>query len=89
MIAPAMLTVLQYPWLLALAIVLPAMAVALTIVAARRRRVRLARLGTPALVSRLVPPSATRAPWPRATVSRYGPHYQKPTSYHRAKRPLI
>ena len=60
------MAIVQYPWLLALAVLLPALAVALTIIAARRRRARLARLGTPALVARLVPPSATRAPWPRA-----------------------
>ena len=59
-----MMAMVQYPWLLALAVLLPAMAVALTLVAARRRRARLARLGTPALIARLVPPSATRAPWP-------------------------
>ncbi|HWJ22024.1 MAG TPA: VWA domain-containing protein, partial [Gemmatimonadaceae bacterium] len=50
----------QQPWLLVLALLLPAAAVALLVVGARRRRARLARLGTPEMIARLAPsaPSA-------------------------------
>lgn len=53
---------IDYPWLLVLALVLPAVAVVLLIVAVRRRRARLARLGTEAMLARL----AADAPAPRA-----------------------
>src|SRR3954468_11368505 len=56
----------ETPLLLALAIALPLALVALLLFAARRRRARLARLGAPALVARLVPTSALRSAWPRA-----------------------
>ena len=53
------------PWALALAVLLPVLAIALLGVWHRRRAARLARLGTPSMVSRLVPaaslaPSRTR-----------------------------
>lgn len=48
------------PWLLVLAIVLPALLAALVITSVRRRRARLARLGTMEIVARLVPPAAVR-----------------------------
>ncbi|MFL5580783.1 MAG: VWA domain-containing protein [Gemmatimonadaceae bacterium] len=54
------------PWLLVLVPVLPALAVAMVLLWHRRRRVRLERLGQPSLVARLVPPAASRPPWPRA-----------------------
>ena len=47
--------VFQVPYLLALSIVLPILAVALVIAAERRRRTRLAKLGTSEVVSRLMP----------------------------------
>lgn len=53
---------LDYPWLLALALVLPAIAVVLLRYNYRRRFERLTRLGTPDVVTRLVPPSAMRPP---------------------------
>ena len=49
----------QTPWLLALAVLLPAAAVALLLVGARRRRARLARLGTPEMIARLAPAAST------------------------------
>jgi Ca-activated chloride channel family protein len=52
----------DYLWLLPLAVVLPLLAVLLLRYNYRRRAQRLARLGTPAVVSRLVPPNATRPP---------------------------
>jgi len=56
----------DYLWLLPLAVVLPAAVVWLLHRADRRRRERLARLGEINIVSRLVPPSATRSLRPRA-----------------------
>jgi Ca-activated chloride channel family protein len=52
----------DYPWLLSLAVLLPVAAILLLRYNYRRRFERLARLGTPNVVSRLVPPSATRPP---------------------------
>ena len=52
------------PWLLILAIVIPAIVVVVFGWTTRRRRARLARLGSMEIVSRLVPPSAVKAsPW--------------------------
>jgi Ca-activated chloride channel family protein len=47
----------QTPYLLALALLLPIAAVALVLIAERRKRARLARLGTAEVVSRLMPPA--------------------------------
>jgi len=58
----------ELPLLLALAIALPVALVLLLIVAQRRRRARLARLGAPAMVARLVPTSALRGVWPRVAL---------------------
>ena len=52
----------DYPWLLALAVILPVLAVLLLRFNYRRRFARLARLGTPDVVARLVPPAAMRPP---------------------------
>jgi Ca-activated chloride channel homolog len=52
----------DYPWLLSLAIVLPALVIVLVRYNYRRRFARLARLGTTDVVARLVPPNAIRAP---------------------------
>jgi Ca-activated chloride channel family protein len=54
------------PWALALAIVLPALTAVLVRVWHRRREERLARLGTPSMVGRLVPKPALRRPGQRA-----------------------
>ena len=53
---------LDSPFLLALALILPVIAVGLFIVAYRRRRARLAKLGTEPMVSRLVPPAVLHVP---------------------------
>ncbi len=60
--------VFDHPLLLAVAVVLPLALAALVIAAYRRRRARLARLGSIDIVSRLVPQSALRAPRWRAVV---------------------
>ena len=60
------LAYLQHPWMIALAVILPVLAVVLVVSSARKRRERLARLGSPAMVARLAPSSATSSPWPRA-----------------------
>jgi Ca-activated chloride channel family protein len=52
----------DYPWLLSLAVVLPVLVIVLLRYNYRRRFARLARLGTPDVVSRLVPPNAMRPP---------------------------
>lgn len=52
----------DYPWLLSLAVVLPVLVIVLLRYHYRRRFARLARLGTPDVVARLVPPNATRPP---------------------------
>lgn len=52
----------DYPWLLALALVLPAAVIVLLRYNYRRRFERLTRLGSADVVSRLVPPSALRPP---------------------------
>lgn len=52
----------DYPWLLSLAVVLPVLVIVLLRYNHRRRAARLARLGTPDVVSRLVPPNALRPP---------------------------
>ena len=49
---------IDLPYLLALAVVLPVVFVFLVVGAYRRRRARLARLGTASMVARLVPPNA-------------------------------
>ena len=54
------------PYLLALAALLPALAVALLVLGARRRRIRLARLGKGPAVERLLPASVRAPVWPRA-----------------------
>ena len=51
----ALTAVFDHPLLLALAILLPAIGVALVVAGTRRRRARLARLGTPAMIARLAP----------------------------------
>ena len=53
---------IDFPWLLVLGVLLPAIAVALLFIAVRRRRARLARLGTDAMLARLT----ADAPPPRA-----------------------
>jgi Ca-activated chloride channel family protein len=53
---------IDLPWLLVLALVLPAIAVTLLVLAVRRRKARLARLGTESMLARL----AADAPAPRA-----------------------
>ena len=50
----------DYPWLLSLAGILPVLVILLVRLNYRRRVIRLGRLGTPDVVSRLVPPNATR-----------------------------
>ena len=55
------LKVFQTPFLLALAILLPIVAVTLLIFAERRKRARLAKLGTPEVVSRLMPSAALQS----------------------------
>ena len=57
---------LDHPLLLAFAVLLPIAAIALIIGGYRRRRTRLARLGTPAMINRLVPPNAAVPPGWRA-----------------------
>ena len=52
----------DYPWLLSLAVVLPLLVIVLLRYNYRQRSARLARLGTPDVVSRLVPPNAIRPP---------------------------
>jgi Ca-activated chloride channel family protein len=52
----------DYPWLLALAIVLPVLVILLVRYNYRQRAARLARLGSSDVVARLVPPNAMRAP---------------------------
>ncbi|MFL5577071.1 MAG: vWA domain-containing protein [Gemmatimonadaceae bacterium] len=49
------------PLLLVLALLLPAVGGALVVAGARRRRVRLARLGTPAMIARLAPAASLAA----------------------------
>ena len=59
---------IEYPWMLAVAVVM-AVAVALIVRWSEgRRRARLAKLGTPEIVSRLVPPAAFRRAWPRMMI---------------------
>ena len=52
----------DYAWLLSLAVVLPVLVIVLLRYNHRRRFARLARLGTPDVVARLVPPNAMRPP---------------------------
>ena len=52
----------DYPWLLSLAVLLPVLVTVLLRYNHRQRAARLARLGTPDVVSRLVPPNALRPP---------------------------
>ena len=52
----------DYPWLLSLAIVLPVLVVVLLRYNYKKRFARLARLGSPEVVQRLVPPNAMRPP---------------------------
>jgi Ca-activated chloride channel family protein len=59
--------VIDQPFLLALAVILPIVVVMLVITGYRRRRHRLGRLGTPAMIQRLVPPNAGIRPGWRAT----------------------
>ena len=60
----------DYPWLLSLAVLLPIAAILLLRYNYRRRFERLARLGTPNVVARLVPPNAMRPPgWRVARVA--------------------
>jgi len=56
----------DFPWLLPLAVILPVAIVWLLARAARSRRERLARLGEPGIVARLLPASARRSPRARA-----------------------
>ena len=53
---------IDFPWLLVLALALPAVAIVLLLLAVKRRRARLARLGTESMLARL----AADAPAPRA-----------------------
>jgi Ca-activated chloride channel family protein len=63
----------DYVWLLPLAVVLPVLAVVLLRHNYRRRYARLARLGNPSVVARLVPPSAIRPPgWRMARLATAG-----------------
>jgi Ca-activated chloride channel family protein len=57
----------DYPWLLSLAVVLPVLVVILLRYNYRKRFARLARLGSPEVVARLVPPNAVRPPGWRVT----------------------
>lgn len=60
----------DYPWLLSLAVLLPIAAILLLRYNYRRRFERLARLGTPNVVARLLPPNAMRPPgWRVARVA--------------------
>jgi Ca-activated chloride channel family protein len=60
----------DYPWLLPLAVVLPVLVIVLLRYNYRRRFARLARLGSPDVVARLVPPNAIRPPgWHVARVA--------------------
>ena len=52
----------DYVWLLPLALLLPLLAIVLLRYNYRRRRARLARLGNPDVVSRLIPPNAMQPP---------------------------
>ena len=52
----------DYPWLLSLAVVLPVLVIVLLRYNHRQRVARLARLGSPEVVARLVPPNAIRPP---------------------------
>jgi len=54
--------VFDYPYLLALAVALPLLAVLVLRHAYRERRARLQRLGNMAVVSRLIPPNTLRSP---------------------------
>ena len=54
--------VFDYPYLLALAVLLPLLAVLVIRHAARQRRIRLERLGNMDVVARLIPPSALASP---------------------------
>ena len=58
---------IDHPFLLILAVLLPIAAIVLIIGGYRRRRRRLDRLGTPAMIARLVPPNAAVKPGWRAT----------------------
>ena len=58
--------VIDQPLLLVLAVVLPIAVVVLVLVGYRRRRARLERLGSPAMITRLVPPNAVQPPGWRA-----------------------
>ena len=62
----AFLAGLQYPLLLALVAALPVAAVLLVVMSASKRRARLQRLGSPEMIARLAPASASRSAWPRA-----------------------
>ena len=63
----------DYPWLLALAVILPVLAVLLLRHNYRRRSARLARLGSLDVVARLVPPAALRPPhWRTARLATAG-----------------
>ena len=52
---------IDLPWLLILAVVAPVIIIAVFGWTTRRRRARLARLGTTEIVSRIVPPGAMHA----------------------------
>lgn len=57
--------VIEYPWMLAVAVVMAIVVALIVRWSEGRRRARLAMLGTPEIVSRLVPPAAFRKAWPR------------------------
>ena len=59
--------VIDHPLLLSLAVLLPIAVVVLGLAGYRRRRARLDRLGSPAMITRLVPPNAAQPPGWRAT----------------------
>jgi len=54
--------VFDYPYLLALAVILPVLAIAVVAHAYRQRRARLERLGNMEVVSRLIPPNTLARP---------------------------
>ena len=57
---------IDMPWMLLLAVVLPALGAGLVILAARRRRARLLRLGTATMLARIAPTASLRHPGWRA-----------------------
>ena len=67
-LAQAVFATFDHPWLLLVALFGPLIVLMLLVSRERRRRTRLARLGSPELVRRLVPPGALRPPRGRRIV---------------------